>query len=112
MDGDPSPDVSSSTKSSKKKKTAPAPTPVTPVNVVVEDLGPNEIRIETPVASEDTPPTAPKKKTKHVGFSGIDDDVQGLGHILWTFRESNNKVLTPPKTNQNVRFERLYTNLK
>ena len=82
MDGDPSPDVSSSTKSSKKKKTAPAPTPVTPVNVVVEDLGPNEIRIETPVASEDTPPTAPKKKTKHVGFSGIDDDVQGLGEKL------------------------------
>ena len=86
MDGDPSPDVSSSIKSSKKKKTAPAPTPtptpVTPVNIVVEDLGPNEIRIETPVASEDTPPTAPKKKTKHVGFSGIDDDVQGLGEKL------------------------------
>ena len=65
--------------STKKKKSAPKPV----AQVQIEDLGPNEIRIETPVVAEkenDSPTIEPKKKKKkQVGFQGIDDDEQGWG---------------------------------
>ena len=62
--------------STKKKKSAPKPV----AQVQIEDLGPDEIRIETPVVAEqenDSAKVEPKKKKKQVGFQGIDDDEQG-----------------------------------
>ena len=60
--------------STKKKKSPPKPI----AQVQIEELGPNEIRIETPVVAEkENEPVEPKRKKKQVGFQGIDDDEQG-----------------------------------
>ena len=68
----------------KKKKSAPPPKEA-PANVVVEDLGPGEIRIETPVVSEDVP--KPKKK-KQVGFAVIEDEEEDRRKIRKTVYQS------------------------